>query len=87
VGFVGSESVAYSQAVMYHKDAFTFTTADLVIPKGVDEAGRASEEGLSIRYVRQYLIGTDAMPARWDILYTAALLRPEFAVRILGTLP
>ena len=67
---------------MYSPDAFTFATADLVMPKGVDMASRASKDGLSIRVVRQYDINNDVLPCRLDILYGYAAIRPQLAARI-----
>jgi hypothetical protein len=72
------------QALGFHPDAFALATADLVLPEGVDMAARASDPdlGLAIRMVRQYDINTDKFPCRTDILFGAAALRPELAVRI-----
>jgi len=42
------------------------------------------KDGLSLRYVRQYRIGTDDIPARFDILYGYLAQRPELACRIWG---
>jgi len=82
--FVGSASTTYAQNVAYHRDAFTMVTADLVMPEGVHESSRQVQDGLSLRYVRQYRIGTDDIPARFDILYGSLCMRPELACRITG---
>lgn len=82
--FVGSASTTYAQNIAYHRDAFTFVTADLVMPEGVHESAREVQDGLSLRYVRQYRIGTDDIPARFDILYGHLCQRGELASRITG---
>lgn len=82
--FLGSASTAYAQNIAYHRDAFTMVTADLVMPDGVHEKAREVKDGLSLRYVRQYRIGTDDIPARFDILYGYLCMRPELACRIYG---
>lgn len=80
--FSGTASTTYQQNIAYHRDAFTMVTADLVMPEGVQESAREVKDGLSLRYVRQYRIGTDDIPARFDILYGYLCMRPELACRI-----
>jgi len=47
VVFVGAASTQYAQNLVYHKDAITFATADLLLPQGVDMAARAVHNGIS----------------------------------------
>jgi hypothetical protein len=72
----------YSVAMGYHKDAFAFATADLVMPQGVDFKAREVVDGISVRLVRDYDISTDAMPCRLDILYGYKTVRPQLACRL-----
>lgn len=71
-----------NSSMVYHKDAFTFATADLVMPQGVDFAAREVMDGISMRVVRQYAISTDQFPCRLDVLYGYKALRPEWACRV-----
>jgi hypothetical protein len=84
VTFVGTASTAYPQNMIYHKDAITFATADLLLPQGVDMAARAIHNGISLRVVRQYDINNDRMPCRIDVLYGFSTIRPQMACRIWG---
>jgi len=84
VTFVGSASTAYPQNLIYHKDAITFATADLLLPQGVDMAARAVHNGISLRVVRQYDINNDRMPCRIDVLYGYSTIRPQMACRLWG---
>jgi hypothetical protein len=84
VVFVGAASTAYPQNLVYHKDAITFATADLLLPQGVDMAARAVHNGISLRVVRQYDINNDRMPCRIDVLYGYSTIRPQMAVRLWG---
>jgi hypothetical protein len=84
VTFVGSASTQYAQNLVYHKDAITFATADLLLPQGVDMASRAVHNGISLRIVRQYDINNDRMPCRIDVLYGYSAIRPQMACRIWG---
>jgi hypothetical protein len=81
---VGGASAIYKPSLAFHKDAFAFATADLVMPNGVDFASRQVQDGLSMRIVRQYDINNDKFPCRLDILYGYKTIRPELACRILS---
>lgn len=80
VGAAASETLTPS--MVYHRDAFTFATADLVLPKGVDFAAREVMDGISLRTVRQYAISSDTYPCRIDVLYGYKAIRPDLACRI-----
>ena len=84
VVFVGAASSQYAQNLVYHKDAITFATADLLLPQGVDMAARAVHNGISLRVVRQYDINNDRMPCRIDVLYGYSAIRPPMGCRIWG---
>jgi hypothetical protein len=84
VVFVGTASTAYAQNLVYHKDAITFATADLLLPQGVDMAARAQHNGISLRVFRQYDINNDRMPCRIDVLYGYSAIRPQMATRLWG---
>jgi hypothetical protein len=84
VVFVGAASSQYAQNLVYHKDAITFATADLLLPQGVDMAARAVHNGISLRIVRQYDINNDRMPCRIDVLYGFSVIRPQMGVRMWG---
>ena len=84
VTFVGAPSTSYPQNLVYHKDAITFATADLLLPQGVDMASRAVHNGISLRVVRQYDINNDRMPCRIDVLYGYGVIRPQMACRMWG---
>lgn len=81
---VGGASAVYKPSLVYHKDAFTFATADLVMPQGVDFAAREVMDGVSMRIVRQYAISTDTFPCRLDVLYGYKTIRAQLAARILS---
>ena len=72
--FLGGSATAYPQNLIYHKDAITLATADLLLPQGVDMASRQVHNGISLRIVRQYDINNDRMPCRVDVLYGFCLL-------------
>ncbi len=82
--FLGGSATGYAQNLVYHKDAITFATADLLLPQGVDMAARAVHNGISLRVVRQYDINNDRMPCRIDVLYGYAAIRPQMGCRLWG---
>ena len=84
VAKIGGASAIYKPSLAFHKDAFAFATADLVMPQGVDFASRQVLDGISMRIVRQYDINNDKFPCRLDVLYGYKTIRPELACRILS---
>jgi hypothetical protein len=84
VTMVGSANTGYPQNLIYHKDAISFATADLLLPQGVDMASRQVHNGISLRIVRQYDINNDRLPCRIDVLYGYNAIRPVTAVRLWG---
>lgn len=83
-----SNSVAASaiddQNLAYHPLAFTFATANLIVPTGVDMAARETLDGISVRMIRQYQGNDDMFLTRLDVLYGYVAQRPEWAVRVVG---
>ena len=84
VTFLGAASTQYPQNLIYHKDAISFATADLLLPQGVDMASRQVHNGISLRVVRQYDINNDRLPCRIDVLYGFSVIRPQMACRLWG---
>lgn len=82
VTIVGTASTNYGQSMVYHEDAFTFATADLIMPQGVHFAAREVLDGISVRVVRQYDINNDNFPCRLDIYYGYKTIRPQLACRL-----
>jgi hypothetical protein len=82
--FANIASTATGLSLAYHPDAFTFATADLVMPGGVDMASRVVKDGISMRAVRQYSISDDTFPIRIDVLWGGAAMRPQLACRLVA---
>lgn len=75
-------SVTHGISLAYHKDAFTFATADLVMPSGVDMASRKVYDGISISFVRDFDVTSRDFKGRFDVLWGFKDLRPQHAVRL-----
>ncbi len=73
---------ALNGTIVYHKDAFTFATADLIMDDSMAQASRQVFDGISMRIVRQYDINNDLIPARIDVLSGFKTIRPQLAARI-----
>lgn len=78
----GAASGVYRQNLMYHRDAFTFVTADLPIMADAAECVRRVKDGLSMRVWKGSDIRNDELLMRIDILYGWKAIRPEWACRI-----
>jgi hypothetical protein len=72
----------YLLSLAYHRDAFTFATADLQMPRADVWKAREVMDGISMRVVSGWDVVNDAEPVRIDILYGYKTLRPEWACRL-----
>lgn len=82
ISLVGKPSEATRRNTAFCKDTFTMVTADLVMPKKVEEAAREVYDGVSMRMITDYVIGTDQLVTRLDVLYGYLSVRPEWGVLI-----
>jgi len=85
VTMLGSAATSYPQNLVYQKNAFTFATADLLLPtNGIVMGSRQVHNGISLRIIQDYDINNDRMPCRIDVLYGYKAIRPPMACRIWG---
>lgn len=75
-------SATYRKNVAYMPQAITMVTADLIMPKNMQEVARERFDGLSMRMITGYLMGTDQLATRLDILFGYLFIRPEWCVAI-----
>jgi hypothetical protein len=69
----------YRKNIAYAPQAVTIATADLeMINAGVIECARESYDGVSMRMISAYTIGTDQAITRLDVLYGFLYIRPEW---------
>ncbi|OWV62579.1 hypothetical protein ATY75_12205 [Rhizobium sp. N122] len=80
VALVSKPSEIYRKNIAYAPEAVTLATADLVLPKGVHEAARRQQDGISLRMITAYVVGTDQLATRLDVIYGYKFVRPEWAV-------
>lgn len=65
---------------VFAPEAVTMVTADLFMPgAGVIEAARQQFDGISMRMITDYIIGTDRTITRLDVLFGYLWVRPEWA--------
>lgn len=74
--------VSYRKNFAFAPEAVTMATADMEIPNGVHESAREEFDGVSMRMLSDYFIGSDQLITRLDILYGWIWIRPEWAVVI-----
>lgn len=77
---------ASRQGLLFLPDAYTMVTADLEVPGGLWVAERISNKalGISVRFLKDYTITNDESPARVDVLYGWAAVRPDLALRLVA---
>lgn len=86
IALVNQASEQYRKNVAYAPGAITMVTADLIVPKKVEEAARERFDGVSMRMVTGYLLSTDQLITRLDVLFGYLFIRPEWCVAIPDTL-
>lgn len=79
---IGTASTAYGMSLAYHRDAFAFVSADLIIDPSMGWASRQVMDGISMRVWKQADITNDKVPCRIDVLYGFKTIRPQIAARI-----
>jgi hypothetical protein len=82
ITWVGNATTSYTHNLMYHKDAFTFATAELPIMSKAEKCVVRTLDGLSIRVWQDSDIRNDELLTRIDMLYGYAAIRPQWACRI-----
>lgn len=78
----GTASQTKTQALAYHKDAFTFVTAELPLMADAAKCVSRTYDNLSLRVWQASDIRNDELLTRIDILYGYAAIRPQWACRI-----
>jgi hypothetical protein len=81
---VGVPSDVYKSSIFFNPGAFTFATADLIKPNGLDMVGRQVKDGISMRILRDYDPTYDRLVTRCDVLSGNKTLRAQMAARILS---
>lgn len=83
VTLVGSASTAYQQNFAFHPSAVRFLSVPLINPDGADSCATATtKNGITVRVWQDSLILTDKRIMRLDVLWAAAVARPEWIVRL-----
>ncbi len=79
INLVLNPSQVYRKSFCYAPEAITMVTADLELPaKGIVEGARHQYDGVSMRSIAAYAIGTDQIIDRLDVLYGFLYVRPEW---------
>lgn len=77
-----TSAVPYNLGMTYHRDAFTFVSADLPVYTDAHMCSRKSFDGFSMRVWSASDIINDRLMTRLDVLYGFKTIRPEWAVRL-----
>jgi hypothetical protein len=84
ISMLGTASTAYPYNIIMHRDALTFVTADLPLPKNCNDAYRATLDNVSMRFIEDYNSTDDEFFTRTDIYYGITSLRPELGCVLFG---
>jgi hypothetical protein len=78
VTILGTTGETYMCIPVWQKMGITLGSADLYLPKSVEMSARNKVLGVSQRFIRDYQIGSDLLPNRYESLLNISLLYPEF---------
>lgn len=81
ISLVLNPNITYSNNLRYAPEAFTMATGDLPMPNDVKTA-RHVYDAVSMRYVQQYIIGSDQSGRRMDVLWGAVATRPQWIDKV-----
>lgn len=76
---VAPASTTFRKNFVFAPEAVTMATADLLMPNRVEEKAREQFDGVSMRMLTDYIIGTDQLATRLDVLFGYLWVRPEWA--------
>lgn len=82
---LGTASTAYSQNLVFTKNAFALVMVPMVKPPGAVSVTRESYKGLSVRLIPYYDGTNDISNYRLDILFGTKTVDPRLACRLHGT--
>jgi hypothetical protein len=83
--FVGTGATAYSNALMFDKNAFALCMVPMVRPPGSVDCSRVSKNGISIRVIPYYDGTQDVSNWRLDCIFGTKTIDRRLAVRVSGT--
>ncbi len=85
ITIMGTASTAYSQNMVFHKNAFALALVPMIKPPGAVDVARESYKGLSVRVIPYYAGASDVSSYRLDVLYGTKTIDPRLATRLSGT--
>ncbi len=78
VTVLGTKGEIYACIPVFQKMAITLGSADLYLPKSVEMSARNKVLGVGTRFIRDYQVGSDLLPNRYESLLNISLLYPEW---------
>lgn len=82
--FLGAASTSYPQNLAYHKNALALVMCPLVLPDSAGFKARVTDNGVSIRVVKDYSIIDDEETVRLDILFGGKAIYADLGSRLWG---
>ena len=83
--FVGTANTAYTNNLMFDKNAFALCMVPMVKPPGAVDVSRQSKNGISVRVIPFYNGTTDVSTWRLDCIFGTKTVDRRLAVRVSGT--
>lgn len=88
MALINKANEVYRKNIAYIPDLCTMATADLYLPSaGIIEGFRDVFDGISMRSIVAYAVGTDQTVDRLDIIWGDLFVRPEWGVVVADSVP
>lgn len=84
IAVAGTASSTYVANLAFHRDAIALAMVDLEMPPSVSWKAQMSEDGYSVRVIRDYDVINDYEYIRFDVLFGVKVINPFMACRIAG---
>lgn len=81
---VGTAATAYPQNLLFHENAFALVTVPLEMPDGAAWKERVTDDGLSLRVIKDFDIDSDTDIIRVDAMFGWKAIYPDLATRLTG---
>lgn len=84
VSVAGTASLTHPVNLAFHRDAIALAMVNLEMPPSVSWKSSMTEDGYTVRVIRDYDVINDYEYIRFDVLFGVKVLNPFMAVRIAG---
>jgi len=84
VFLTGASAAVHPVNILHHRDAFAIAFTDLEVPNNAHMASKTTQDGITMRMIRNYEIINGKYLTRIDVHYGFKTIQQELACRLIG---